>query len=136
MAVGVVPPSTSGFTPMRPLATSVAAPQAPAAAYATDNWSTNLPVPAQPAPVGVQAAAGTTNYGQLAAWGLGALGAVRFALPHLSGGWIKAAAVLGGALIGNIAWKKMETEVQKDTDAAIKRIDEALRAKEVEIMQV
>ena len=32
--------------------------------------------------------------------------------------------------------KKMETEVQKDTDAAIKRIDEALRAKEVEIMQV
>ena len=32
--------------------------------------------------------------------------------------------------------KKMETEVQKDTDAAIKRIDEALKAKEVEIMQV
>ena len=32
--------------------------------------------------------------------------------------------------------KKMETEVQKDTDAAIKRIDEALKIKEVEIMQV
>lgn len=32
--------------------------------------------------------------------------------------------------------KRMETEVQKDTDAAIKRIDEALKAKEVEIMQV
>ena len=32
--------------------------------------------------------------------------------------------------------KKMETEVQKDTDAAIKRIDEALRTKEQEIMQV
>jgi ribosome recycling factor len=32
--------------------------------------------------------------------------------------------------------KKMETEVQKDTDAAIKRIDETLKAKEVEIMQV
>ncbi|WP_312782445.1 ribosome recycling factor [Brevundimonas sp.] len=32
--------------------------------------------------------------------------------------------------------KKMEVEVQKDTDAAIKRIDEALKAKEVEIMQV
>lgn len=32
--------------------------------------------------------------------------------------------------------KKMETEVQKDTDAAIKRIDEALKTKEVEIMQV
>jgi len=32
--------------------------------------------------------------------------------------------------------KKMEAEVQKDTDAAIKRIDEALRTKEVEIMQV
>lgn len=32
--------------------------------------------------------------------------------------------------------KKMEGEVQKDTDAAIKRIDEALKAKEVEIMQV
>lgn len=32
--------------------------------------------------------------------------------------------------------KKMEAEVQKDTDAAIKRIDESLRAKEVEIMQV
>ena len=32
--------------------------------------------------------------------------------------------------------KKMETEVQKDTDAAIKKIDEALKAKEVEIMQV
>ena len=32
--------------------------------------------------------------------------------------------------------KKMETEVQKDTDAAIKRVDEALKTKEVEIMQV
>ena len=32
--------------------------------------------------------------------------------------------------------KKMETEVQKDTDAAIKRIDEALKTKEQEIMQV
>ncbi|MFC7379398.1 ribosome recycling factor [Brevundimonas sp. GCM10030266] len=32
--------------------------------------------------------------------------------------------------------KKMEADVQKDTDAAIKRIDETLKAKEVEIMQV
>ena len=32
--------------------------------------------------------------------------------------------------------KKMEAEVQKDTDAAIKRIDEALKTKEQEIMQV
>jgi ribosome recycling factor len=32
--------------------------------------------------------------------------------------------------------KRMEAEVQKDTDAAIKRIDEALKVKEVEIMQV
>jgi len=32
--------------------------------------------------------------------------------------------------------KKMEAEVQKDTDAAVKRIDEALKTKEVEIMQV
>lgn len=32
--------------------------------------------------------------------------------------------------------KKMETEVQKDTDAAIKRIDEAMKTKEAEIMQV
>ena len=32
--------------------------------------------------------------------------------------------------------KKMEADVQKDTDSAIKRIDEALRVKEVEIMQV
>ena len=32
--------------------------------------------------------------------------------------------------------KKMETEVQKDTDAAIKRIDEALKTKEAEIRQV
>ena len=32
--------------------------------------------------------------------------------------------------------KKMETDVQKDTDAAIKRIDETLKTKEVEIMQV
>ena len=32
--------------------------------------------------------------------------------------------------------KKMEADVQKDTDAAIKRIDEALKTKEVEIMQV
>lgn len=32
--------------------------------------------------------------------------------------------------------KKMETEVQKDTDAAIKRIDETLKVKEQEIMQV
>ena len=32
--------------------------------------------------------------------------------------------------------KRMEGEVQKDTDEAIKRIDEALKAKEQEIMQV
>ena len=32
--------------------------------------------------------------------------------------------------------KRMETEVQKDTDAAIKRIDETLKTKEQEIMQV
>ena len=32
--------------------------------------------------------------------------------------------------------KKMETEVQKETDGAIKRIDEALKTKEQEIMQV
>ena len=32
--------------------------------------------------------------------------------------------------------KKMETEGQKDTDAAIKRIDETLKMKEQEIMQV
>ena len=32
--------------------------------------------------------------------------------------------------------KKMEADVQKDTDAAIKRVDETLRTKEVEIMQV
>ena len=32
--------------------------------------------------------------------------------------------------------KKLETDVQKETDAAIKRIDEALKAKEQEIMQV
>ena len=32
--------------------------------------------------------------------------------------------------------KKMETEIQKDTDAAIKRIDETLKTKEAEIMQV
>jgi outer membrane lipoprotein SlyB len=64
--------------------------------------------------VGIQAASGATNYGQLAAWGLGALGAVRFVLPHLAGGWLKAAAVLGGALVGNIAWKTVETEVRAD----------------------
>lgn len=32
--------------------------------------------------------------------------------------------------------KKMEAEVQKDTDAAIKRVDEVLKTKEQEIMQV
>ena len=32
--------------------------------------------------------------------------------------------------------KKMEAEVQKETDAAVKRIDEALKTKEQEIMQV
>jgi ribosome recycling factor len=32
--------------------------------------------------------------------------------------------------------KRMEAEVQKDTDAAIKRVDETLKVKEVEIMQV
>ncbi|MFT4956390.1 MAG: ribosome recycling factor [Brevundimonas sp.] len=32
--------------------------------------------------------------------------------------------------------KRMEAEVQKDTDAAIKRIDETLKTKEAEIMQV
>ena len=32
--------------------------------------------------------------------------------------------------------KKMEADVQKDTDAAIKRVDETLRTKEQEIMQV
>ena len=30
----------------------------------------------------------------------------------------------------------MEADVQKDTDAAIKRVDEALKIKEQEIMQV
>jgi len=39
-------------------------------------------------------------------------------------------------LIGQDEQKRLEAEVQKDTDAAIKRIDEALKAKEVEIMQV
>lgn len=38
--------------------------------------------------------------------------------------------------IGQDELKRLETEVQKDTDAAIKRIDEALKAKEQEIMQV
>ena len=32
--------------------------------------------------------------------------------------------------------KKMEAEVQKDTDAAVKRIDEMMKVKEAEIMQV
>ena len=32
--------------------------------------------------------------------------------------------------------KKMEADVQKDTDAAVKRIDEIFKAKEIEIMQV
>ena len=32
--------------------------------------------------------------------------------------------------------KKMEAEVQKDTDAAIKRMDDSFKTKEVEIMQV
>lgn len=32
--------------------------------------------------------------------------------------------------------KRMETEVQKDTDAAVKRIDEMVKTKEAEIMQV
>lgn len=41
-----------------------------------------------------------------------------------------------GGEISQDEQKKMETEVQKDTDAAIKRIDEALKTKEVEIMQV
>ena len=30
----------------------------------------------------------------------------------------------------------MEAEVQKDTDAAVKRIDEMMKVKEAEIMQV
>lgn len=38
--------------------------------------------------------------------------------------------------IGQDELKRLETEVQKDTDAAVKRIDEALKAKEQEIMQV
>ena len=32
--------------------------------------------------------------------------------------------------------KRMETEVQKITDEAVKRVDEALKTKEQEIMQV
>ena len=32
--------------------------------------------------------------------------------------------------------KKLEADIQKETDAAIKRIDEALKTKEQEIMQV
>lgn len=40
------------------------------------------------------------------------------------------------SLISQDEQKKMETEVQTHTDAAIKKIDEALKAKEVEIMQV
>lgn len=39
-------------------------------------------------------------------------------------------------VIGQDEAKKMEADVQKDTDAAIKRIDEALKVKEQEIMQV
>lgn len=39
-------------------------------------------------------------------------------------------------LISQDDLKRLEAEVQKDTDAAIKRIDEALKAKEQEIMQV
>lgn len=38
--------------------------------------------------------------------------------------------------IGQDELKRLEAEVQKDTDAAVKRIDEALKAKEQEIMQV
>lgn len=38
--------------------------------------------------------------------------------------------------IGQDEHKRLADEVQKDTDAAIKRIDEALHAKEQEIMQV
>lgn len=117
MAVGVV--GTPGsYNPQRTIASAVAGPVAPQApAYTTDAWSTGLPV--GPAPVGIQAAAGTTNYGQLAAWGLGALGAVKFVLPHLAGGWLKAGVVLGGALIGNFAWKKMETEVRADKAGSV-----------------
>jgi len=39
-------------------------------------------------------------------------------------------------LISQDDLERLEAEVQKDTDAAIKRIDEALKAKEREIMQV
>ncbi|GAA0214534.1 ribosome recycling factor [Brevundimonas nasdae] len=41
-----------------------------------------------------------------------------------------------GGEISQDEQKKLETDVQKETDAAIKRIDEALKTKEQEIMQV
>lgn len=41
-----------------------------------------------------------------------------------------------GGEISQDEQKKLETDVQKETDAAIKRIDEALKTKEREIMQV
>jgi ribosome recycling factor len=40
------------------------------------------------------------------------------------------------AVISQDEQKRMETEVQKFTDEAIKRVDEALKLKEQEIMQV
>lgn len=87
-------PGTYGFTPD--------AYNGAAAAY-----------PTYPQPVAPQAGATAAgfNIGRVASWGLGALGAARFILPHLAGGWIKIAAVAGGALIGNFAWNWLEKDV-------------------------
>lgn len=115
MAIGVVGsyPSTS-IAPARPVSGG-ATPLPGYTGYSPDAYNagaTAYPAPTYPQQPGATAAG--FNLGRVASWGLGALGAARFILPHLSGGWVKALAVGGGALIGNFVWNKLEKDVPAD----------------------
>ena len=77
------------------------------------------PAPAAPANPGV--ASSGLNIGRMGSWGLGALAAARFVLPHLGSpaGWIKLLVIGGGALVGNFVWNKLEKDVPNGTAGSV-----------------
>ncbi len=77
------------------------------------------PIPPQALAQQPGATAAGFNIGRVASWGLGALGAAKFILPHLSGGWLKIAFVGVGALVGNFVWNKFEKDVPADKAGGI-----------------
>lgn len=113
MAIGVV-----GTYPQAPVAPATrpvyggATPAVPGYQYGADAYQPAPSATAYPAYPQQPGTAGTgLNIGRMGSWGLGALGAARMILPHLATGWMKIAAVLGGAFIGNIVWNKLEQDV-------------------------